>query len=79
MVRLIQKDLNIVMNAAKEADLPLPGTAIAGQNFRAVQAAGDGDLGTQAMITAYERMADREVQGKGKAGKGESGKCPVLI
>jgi 3-hydroxyisobutyrate dehydrogenase len=65
MVRLIQKDLNIVMNAAKEADLPLPGTAIAVQNFRAVQAAGDGDLGTQAMITAYERMANRKVQGAG--------------
>lgn len=62
MVRLIQKDLNIVMKAAAEANLPLPGTAIAVQNFRSVQADGGGDLGTQAMITVYEKLAGRPVR-----------------
>jgi 2-hydroxy-3-oxopropionate reductase len=64
MVDLLQKDLNIVMNAAKEATLPLPGTATAVQLFRAAQAAGHGRLGTQAMITAYEQIAGRRVQGR---------------
>lgn len=62
MVRLIQKDLNIVMKAAAEANLPLPGTAIAVQNFRSVQADGGGGLGTQAMITVYEKLAGRPVR-----------------
>ena len=64
MVKLIQKDLNIVMNAARAAHLPLPGAALAAQTFRAVEAAGGGELGTQAMITAYEKLANRPVQGK---------------
>ena len=62
MVKLIQKDLDIVMRAAQEADLPMPGTALAVQNFRAVQAAGGGELGTQAMITVYEQLAARQVR-----------------
>ncbi|MCK6484646.1 MAG: NAD(P)-dependent oxidoreductase [Phycisphaerae bacterium] len=57
MVRLIQKDLRAVMEAAEEARLPLPGTALAIQLFRAVEAGGGDALGTQAMIQAYERMA----------------------
>lgn len=56
MVRLIQKDLRAVMEAAEEARLPLPGTALAMQLFRAVEASGGSELGTQAMIRAYERM-----------------------
>lgn len=62
MVKLIQKDLNIVMDAAAKLDVPLPATALAIQNFRAVQAAGGAELGTQAMITAYEKLASRQVQ-----------------
>jgi 3-hydroxyisobutyrate dehydrogenase len=63
MVKLIQKDLAIVMDAAKRLNLPLPGAALSMQNFRSVQAAGGGDLGTQAMITVYEKLAERKVQG----------------
>ncbi len=58
MVKLIQKDLNICMNAARSLDLPLPGTAQANQFFRSKQAPGEEDLGTQAMFKAIERMGN---------------------
>lgn len=59
MVRLIQKDLNIVSELAGRLGLPLPGTSLAVQLFRAVEAEeGGGDLGTQAMIQAYERLGN---------------------
>ncbi|MBI2571602.1 MAG: NAD(P)-dependent oxidoreductase [Candidatus Schekmanbacteria bacterium] len=58
MVRLMQKDLHLVLELARELDAPLPGTALANQLLRAVQAEpGGGELGTQAMIRAYERLA----------------------
>ncbi len=57
MIRLMQKDLRIVQETAQENGVPLPGTALAQQLFRAVESgAGGGDLGTQAMIRAYEGM-----------------------
>ncbi len=57
MVRLAQKDLRLVLEAAGEADLPLPGTALMNQVWRAVQADGGGDLGTQAAILPLEKWA----------------------
>lgn len=58
MVRLMQKDLALVMELAKKLNLPLPGTALAVQLLRAVEAEEGGkELGTQAMIKAYERLA----------------------
>jgi len=58
MIRLIQKDLRIVQAAAEALHLPLPGTALAQQLFRAVEAEpGGGRLGTQAMIRAFEKLA----------------------
>ncbi len=59
MIRLIQKDLNIVADLAKRIHLPLPGTALAAQLFHAVETEdGGGDLGTQGMIKAYERLGN---------------------
>lgn len=58
MVRLMQKDLALVMELARRLDLPLPGTALANQLLRAVEAEEGGkELGTQAMIKTYERLA----------------------
>lgn len=58
MIKLIQKDLRIVQRAAGALRLPLPGTALAQQLFRAVEAeTGGAELGTQAMIRAFERLA----------------------
>lgn len=58
MIELIQKDLRIVQAAAQTLRVPLPGTALAQQLFRAVETEdGGGKLGTQAMIRALERLA----------------------
>jgi 3-hydroxyisobutyrate dehydrogenase len=57
MIKLIQKDLRIVQQAAQRLHVPLPGTALAQQLFRAVEAQpGGAELGTQAMIRAFERL-----------------------
>lgn len=61
MVRLQQKDLRLVMEAADELQLPLPGTSLVRQLFRAVEASGGGELGTQALVTALEHLANAEV------------------
>lgn len=59
MIGLMQKDLRIVQAAAQHLGLPLPGTALAQQLFRSVEAEPDGARrGTQAMIRALERMAN---------------------
>lgn len=57
MVKLIQKDLRIVQDAAQRLGVPLPGTALAQQLFRAVESEpGGAELGTQAMMRAFERL-----------------------
>ena len=56
MVKLIQKDLNICLNAAKELGLTAPGLALSHQLFRSNEAHDEGDLGTQALFKAYERL-----------------------
>jgi 3-hydroxyisobutyrate dehydrogenase len=58
MVKLAQKDLRLVLEAADELDLPLPGTALMNQVWRSVEAEGGGDLGTQAAIKALEKWAN---------------------
>jgi 3-hydroxyisobutyrate dehydrogenase len=58
MIRLAQKDLRLVLEAAGEQHLPLPGTALMNQVWRAVEAEGGGDLGTQAAIKALEKLAN---------------------
>jgi 3-hydroxyisobutyrate dehydrogenase len=58
MVKLIQKDLNIVLDAARRLKLPLAGTALCHQYFRSNEAAGEGELGTQAMAKTIERLGN---------------------
>jgi 3-hydroxyisobutyrate dehydrogenase len=58
MIELIQKDLRIVQAAAQNLRIPLPGTALAQQLFRGVEAEpGGGKLGTQGMIRAFEKLS----------------------
>jgi 3-hydroxyisobutyrate dehydrogenase len=59
-VDLKLKDLRLVAEEARRLALPLPGTALCEQLFRAVAAAGGGRLGTQALITALRRLAARD-------------------
>jgi len=59
MGKLLQKDLKLVIEAAQQGELPLPGTAFAQQMFSAVAAEGGGDLGTQAVVRAFEKLQKR--------------------
>lgn len=61
MIKLLQKDLRLVMDAASELGTPLPGTALAHQLYAALEAEGRGDDGTQALIRVFERLAGLEV------------------
>jgi 3-hydroxyisobutyrate dehydrogenase len=56
-----QKDLRLALSAARELGLPLPGTGLVHQLFRAVEAAGLGEKGTQAAIVAMEQLANHKV------------------
>ncbi|MCL6519180.1 MAG: NAD(P)-dependent oxidoreductase [Armatimonadetes bacterium] len=56
-VILQQKDLRLALGAAEEMKLPLPGTSLVHQLFRAVEAAGMGEKGTQALIIALKKLA----------------------
>jgi 3-hydroxyisobutyrate dehydrogenase len=59
MVKLIQKDLRIVQEIADQLGLPLEGTALAQRLFAENEAAGEGDLGTQAMYLTVARKVAR--------------------
>jgi 2-hydroxy-3-oxopropionate reductase len=60
MVRLQQKDLRLVLDAAYENHTPLPTTALGHQLFSIVQGEGRGDDGTQSLARIFERMAGLE-------------------
>lgn len=61
-----QKDLRLALTFASQLNLPLPGTALVNQMFRAVEAAGLGSKGTQAAIIAMEKLAGFKVGESGK-------------
>jgi 2-hydroxy-3-oxopropionate reductase len=58
MVKLQQKDLRLVMQAASELGVSLPGAMLANQLFTAVEADGGGDLGTQSLVKVTEKLAN---------------------
>jgi 3-hydroxyisobutyrate dehydrogenase len=60
MVRLQQKDLRLVLDAAYENHTPLPTTALGHQLFSVIQGEGRGDDGTQSLARIFERMAGLE-------------------
>lgn len=62
MVKLQQKDLRLIEEAAQEQHVPLAVTSIARQYFTSVEAAGLGDEGTQAIIKAVEKLAGIEAR-----------------
>lgn len=61
------KDLNIIMNTAKEYNVPLPASALAHELFSAMLAAGRGDLDHSAVITIIEDLA--KIEARTKKGK----------
>ncbi|HEY7863545.1 MAG TPA: NAD(P)-dependent oxidoreductase [Thermoanaerobaculia bacterium] len=52
-----QKDLAIVLAAAREQRVPLPATALVHQLLAALEARGRGNEGTQALLTLYEELS----------------------
>ena len=64
-VRLQQKDLRLIMAAADELGLPLPGASLVQQMFKILEAEGKGELGTQALLLAMEKIAGCQVAGAG--------------
>jgi len=53
-----QKDLRLALEVARDADLPLPGTALVSQLFASLQADGLGEAGTQALVKALEKLGN---------------------
>ncbi len=56
-VKLLQKDLRLVLGTADDLDVSLPNTSLAHQLYNALDAAGEGNKGTQALIKVYERLS----------------------
>jgi len=59
------KDLNIIMETAKNLNVPLPATAVAHELFSALIASGRGDLDHSAVINIIEDLAKVEARTKG--------------
>ena len=57
-IDLQQKDLRLALDAADELGVPLPGTALVFQLYRALQNRGLGAEGNHALVKALEEMAD---------------------
>ena len=62
MVRLQQKDLRLALALAEEVGQPLPGTALVQQLLHALEAAGAGNDGTQALVRVFEALGGTEVR-----------------
>jgi 3-hydroxyisobutyrate dehydrogenase-like beta-hydroxyacid dehydrogenase len=56
----MQKDLNLVMEAAQSSKVPLPATSLIQQLFRSLNTASEGD-GTQALARVLERLSGDEI------------------
>ncbi len=67
MVKLQQKDLRLITEAAQERSVPLAVTSMARQYLTAVEAMGLGDEGTQAVVKAVEALAGVEARQEGGA------------
>lgn len=67
-IDLQQKDLRLVLEAADELGVPLPGTSLVFQMYRSLQAKGLGDEGNHALVKALEAMAGIEVGSAPKDG-----------
>ncbi len=62
-IALQQKDLRLVLEAADQQGVPLPGTALIFQLYRTLEARGLGGDGNHALVKALEALAGFEIQG----------------
>ncbi|MPZ50913.1 MAG: NAD-binding protein [Dehalococcoidia bacterium] len=56
-----QKDLRLALEVAREAALPLPGTALVSQLYASLEAEGLGEEGTQALVKSLEKLGNVRV------------------
>lgn len=61
-VDLQQKDVRLVLDAADDMGVPLPGTAIIHQLYRTLQAGGLGSEGNHALVKALEHLAGFQIK-----------------
>lgn len=61
-IDLQQKDIRLVLDAADELGVPLPGTALIFQFYRTLQAQSLGSEGNHALVKALEHLAGFEIQ-----------------
>ncbi len=66
-VRLQQKDLRLVGEAARDLKTPVVGTSLVEQLLRVLEAQGRGEDGTQALVTVLESLAETHVSGASTA------------
>jgi 3-hydroxyisobutyrate dehydrogenase len=64
MVDLLQKDLRLVMEGSELNKIPLPATTLIHQMFTSLEATGGRKYGTQALVTAVEKLSNVEVKQK---------------
>jgi len=62
-IDLQQKDLRLVLEAADELAVPLPGTSLVFQMYRALQRRGLGGEGNHALVKALEEMSGLQLGG----------------
>ncbi|MFH0849873.1 MAG: NAD-binding protein, partial [Candidatus Bathyarchaeota archaeon] len=55
------KDLGIIMDTAAASKMPLPATSLVQQMFRHCDAMGMRDKGTQAVVVAVEKLANKKL------------------
>lgn len=65
-IDLQQKDIRLVLDAADELGVPLPGTALIFQLYRTLQAQNLGSEGNHALVKALEHLAGFEVGSAGE-------------
>ena len=58
IVKLQQKDLRLVIEAAQEMGVSVPGTSLVNQFFVGLISQGLGDEGTQALVKAHEQLSN---------------------
>jgi 3-hydroxyisobutyrate dehydrogenase len=64
-IDLQQKDLRIVLETADELGVPVPGTALVFQLYRALQEQGLGSEGNHALVKALEALSGKELGSSG--------------
>jgi 3-hydroxyisobutyrate dehydrogenase len=62
-IALQQKDLRLVLEAADQQGVPLPGTALIFQLYRTLEAKGLSGDGNHALVKALEALAGFEIEG----------------